>query len=313
MPHDHHHHGHDHHHHHLSADAGDRRVVAAVGINVLLTVAQIIGGIIAGSVALIADGVHNFSDALALVLAFGARRLARRGADAAMSFGWARAEVVAALVNYVSLIIVAIWLMVEAVGRLIDPPGVDGWIVVWLAGLALVIDLGTAGLTWRLSKESVNIRAAFLHNLADAGASVAVIVGGILILLYDWRLVDPLLTIGISLFILWHVAGDIRPVLRILMLGAPVRHEVPDVAAHLNALPGIASVHHVHLWQIDEARNSFEAHLVLEDGADFTAVIARAKAMLAEEFGLLHVTLEPETQAAGCADQRGACPEGAAL
>ncbi|MDF1619140.1 cation diffusion facilitator family transporter [Pseudothioclava nitratireducens] len=313
MPHDHHHHGDDHHHHHLSADAGDRRVVAAVGINVLLTVAQIIGGLIAGSVALIADGVHNFSDALALVLAFGARRLARRGADAAMSFGWARAEVVAALVNYVSLIIVAIWLMAEAVGRLIDPPGVDGWIVVWLAGLALVIDLGTAGLTWRLSKESVNIRAAFLHNMADAGASVAVIVGGILILLYDWRLVDPLLTIGISLFILWHVAGDIRPVLRILMLGAPMRHEVPEVAAHLNALPGIASVHHVHLWQIDEARNSFEAHLVLEDGADFTAVIARAKAMLAEEFGLLHVTLEPETQAAGCADQEGACPEGAAL
>lgn len=307
MPHDHDHHGH-HHHHHISPDAGDRQVAWAVAINVGLTFAQIAGGLIAGSVALIADGVHNFSDAAALVLAFGARRLARRGADAAMSFGWARAEVVAALVNYVALVIVAIWLMAEAAGRLIDPPGVDGWIVVWLAGLALVIDLGTAALTWRLSKDSLNIRAAFMHNLADAGASVAVIVGGVLILLYDWRLVDPLLTIGISLFILWHVAGDLRPVLRILMLGAPERRDGTDVTRRLTALEGIESVHHVHLWQIDEKRSSLEAHLVLTEGADFAEVIARAKQMLAEEMGLTHVTLEPETPARGCADHEGACP-----
>ncbi|MCV2879959.1 cation diffusion facilitator family transporter [Sedimentimonas flavescens] len=301
MPHDHDHHGH-HHHHHISPDAGDRQVAWAVAINVGLTFAQIAGGLIAGSVALIADGVHNFSDAAALVLAFGARRLARRGADAAMSFGWARAEVVAALVNYVALLIVAIWLMAEATGRLLNPPGVDGWIVVWLAGLALAIDLGTAALTWRLSKDSLNIRAAFLHNLADAGASVAVIVGGVLILLYDWRLVDPLLTIGISLFILWHVAGDLRPVLRILMLGAPERRDATEVARRLAALEGIESVHHVHLWQIDEKRSSLEAHLVLTEGADFAEVIARAKQMLAEDLGLTHVTLEPETPARGCAD-----------
>lgn len=307
MPHDHHapqdHAGHHHHHHHLSADAGDRQVAAAVGINVALTAAQVAGGLIAGSVALIADGVHNFSDAAALVLAFGARRLARRGPSAAMSFGWARAEVVAALVNYVALVLVALWLMVEAAGRMIDPPGVDGWIVVWLAVLALVIDLGTAALTWRLSRDSVNIRAAFLHNLADAGASVAVIIGGIVILLWDWRLVDPILTMGISLFILWHVAGEIRPVLRILMLGAPHPGKAGQIREALAALGGIEDVHHLHLWQIDERRSSLEAHLVLPEGADFAATIARAKAMLASDFGLTHVTLEPETRLLGCADQ----------
>lgn len=299
MPQD--HHGHEHHHHGLSAEAGDRRVALAVAVNMALTAAQVAGGLVAGSVALIADGVHNFADAFALILAFGARRLARRGADAAMSFGWSRGELVAALVNYLTLIVVAGWLAVEALGRLAEPPEVQGWVVVWLALLALAIDLATAGLTWRLSRESLNIRAAFLHNLTDAGASLAVLAGGAAIVLYDWRLVDPLLTLGISAFILWHVAQDLRPVLRILMLGAPAHVTAQEVEARMRATPGVAAVHHLHLWQIDEARNSLEAHLVLAEGADFATVIRTVKAMLKADFGLSHVTLEVETAESGCA------------
>lgn len=309
MPHDHTHdhgHSHDHGHHHLSAEMGDRLVVWAVAINVLLTVAQVLGGWLADSVALIADGVHNFSDAAALVLAFGARRLARRGPSPEMSFGWGRAEVVAALVNYVALILVALWLLAEAAGRLANPPEVAGWPVVWLALLALVIDLGTAALTFSLAKDSVNIRAAFLHNLADAGASVAVIVGGVMILLWDFRLVDPVLTIAISAIILWHVAGEIRPVLRILMLGAPPECDCGDVATRLAAIEGVEGVHHLHIWALDEKRDALEAHLVLAEGADYAATIARAKAMLAADFDIRHATLEPETRAAGCADQAAA-------
>ncbi|MBD3786123.1 MAG: cation transporter [Sphingomonadales bacterium] len=295
MPHD-----HSHHHH---APTGEGAMAWAVAINVLLTFAQVAGGLVAGSVALIADGVHNFSDAAALVLAFGARRLARRAASASMSFGWSRAEVVAALVNYVALILIALWLMVEAAGRLADPPAVQGGIVIWLALLALVIDLGTAGLTWRLSRESLNIRAAFLHNLADAGASVAVIAGGVAIALWDLRVIDPVLTIGISIFILWHVAGDLRPILRILMLGAPEGPAPEAVAARLAAHPGVEGVHHLHLFQLDEGRSVLSAHLVIAEGQDFAAVIAGAKAMLAADFDLMHATLEPETAAQGCADR----------
>lgn len=298
MPHD-----HAHHHHHHHAPTGETAMAWAVGINVLLTFAQVAGGLVAGSVALIADGVHNFSDAAALVLAFGARRLARRGPSPSMSFGWSRAEVVAALVNYVALILVAVWLMVEAAGRLANPPEVRGSIVIWLALLALVIDLGTAALTYRLSRDSLNIRAAFLHNLADAGASVAVIAGGIAIALWDLRVIDPVLTIAISVFILWHVAGDLRPVLRILMLGAPEGPDPEAVSARLGAHPEVEGVHHLHLFQVDEGRSALSAHLVIAEGADFTAVIARAKAMLEAEFELLHVTLEPETAAGGCADR----------
>ncbi|OCX66783.1 cation diffusion facilitator family transporter [Thioclava sp. SK-1] len=300
MPHDHAHH--HHHHHHIDPDAGDKQVAFAVVINLVLTLAQVIGGVIAGSMALVADGVHNFSDAAALILAFGARRLARKGRDTTMTFGWSRAEVVAAFANYVTLIVISIWLMAEGVGRLMDPPSVTGGLVIWLAGLALIVDLGTAALTFKLSKDSVNIRAAFLHNLADAGASVAVIVGGIVIVLFDWRLIDPLLTIAISVFILWHIFGDLKPVLRILMLGAPAERDTDMLKTALTGVDGVLDVHHVHLWQIDEKRSSVEAHLVLADGQDFQPVIARAKAMLSERFGLTHATLEPETVARGCAD-----------
>ncbi|WP_343117152.1 cation diffusion facilitator family transporter [Ostreiculturibacter nitratireducens] len=296
MPHDHGHHG----HHHLDSDAGDRRVAIAVAVNLVLTFAQIVGGLISGSVALIADAVHNFSDAVSLIVAYGARRIARRPATPEMSFGYGRAEVVAALVNYTTLIIIALWLGFEAVMRLIDPPPVTGWIVVLLAGIALVIDLVTAALTWRLSKESVNIRAAFLHNLADAGSSVAVIIGGTLILLYDWRLVDPIITLLISAYILWHAASEVGPVIRVLMLAAPDGTRAAAIRARMEKVEGVEDVHHLHLWQIDERSASVEAHIVVAEGHEAPTVVADVKRALAGDFGLTHVTLETETRASGC-------------
>jgi cobalt-zinc-cadmium efflux system protein len=297
MPHD---HGHGH-HPHPSADVGDRNVALAVAVNLLLTVVQIVGGLISGSVALIADAVHNLSDAVTLVIAMAARRVARRPAHAGMSFGYGRAEVVAALVNYTTLIVISVWLGYEAAVRLVAPPEVAGGIVVVLAGVALVIDLITAALTWRLAKDSVNIRAAFLHNLADAGSSVAVILGGALIWLWDWRLADPLITLGISGWILWHALREIGPVIRILMLAAPDDVSPGAVRRAIEAEAGIEEVHHLHLWQMDERRTSVEAHLVLAEAAEFAEVMRRVKARLADEFGIVHVTFEPETRASGCA------------
>lgn len=270
-------------------------------VNIGLTVAQVVGGYLASSTALIADGVHNFSDAMALVLAFGARRLSRRGASAAMSFGWQRSEIIAAFVNYASLIAVSIWLGYEAILRLADPPEVAGGVVMALAGLALLVDLWTAALVWRSAKDSLNLRAALLHNLTDAGVSVAVILGGALVWAFGWDRVDPVLTLLISAAILIHVAADIRPVLRILMLGAPPGADADDVKAAMTGLPGVIDVHHLHIWQIDEKRSSAEMHLVIEESVDFTAVIASAKRVLAERFAISHTTIEVETQASGCA------------
>jgi cobalt-zinc-cadmium efflux system protein len=302
--HDHHHHGHGHHgHRHGTGGRGDWQIGAAVATNLILTAAQIIGGIVAGSVALIADAMHNLSDALALIIALAARRIARRPATPAMSFGYGRAELVAALVNYTTLIVVCVWLGYAAAERLIDPPPVEGRIVMLLAAVALVVNSITALLTFRLARESVNIRAAFLHNLSDAGTSLSVIVSGALVVLYDWRLADPLVTIAISLWILWHCLREIGPVIRILMLGAPEGIADAELCAEITAVAGVAGVHHLHLWQIDEKRVSLEAHLVLAEGAEAAEVLGRVKARLAARFAIAHSTLEVERDGAPCAGQ----------
>ena len=281
---------HDHAHAHVDPGAGDRKVLLAVAVNLGLTVAQIAGGILSGSIALIADALHNFSDALSLVIAFAARRIARRPANDTMTFGYGRAEVVAALVNYTTLIVVGLYLVYEGAMRLADPPQIEGWIVVILAAIALAVDLVTVLLTIRMAKSSMNIRAAFLHNLADALGSVAVIVAGTLILLYDWRIVDPIATLGIAGYILWHAFSEIGPVIRLLMLGAPPSLDTEEVRAAMAGVEGVHGVHHVHLWQIDEHRMSVEAHLEIDrDGPGRCAAV---KSMLADRFDITHSTLE---------------------
>lgn len=174
------------HHHHIAPEAGSRRIALAIVINLALTLAQIVGGFLSGSTALIADAIHNLSDASSLGIAYFARRVARRPTDAVMTFGYKRAELVAALINYTTLILIGFYLIYEALMRFLDPTEVAGWIVIIVAGVALLVDVATALLTWRLSKDSLNIRAAFLHNITDALGSVAVIVVGALIVLYDW-------------------------------------------------------------------------------------------------------------------------------
>lgn len=288
-------------HHHVDPQAGDHRVAAAVAVNLGLTVAQFVGGLLSGSLALIADAVHNLSDALSLVIAFAARRIARRPADDTMTFGYGRAEVVAALVNLTTLIVIGLMLVYEGVQRLFDPVPVAGWIVVILAGVALVVDLVTVLLTVRMARSSMNIRAAFLHNLADAMGSVAVIFAGTLILLYDWRLMDPIVTLGISAYILWHAGSELPPVIRLLMLGAPSKPDTEEVRAALARVAGVEAVHHVHLWEIDERRRSVEAHLVVADPAEGPAICHAARETLQETFGIAHATLEVETPRTGCA------------
>jgi cobalt-zinc-cadmium efflux system protein len=295
---------HDHAHHHHHAVAGDRKVMWSVVVNVLLTVAQIVGGIFAGSLALIADAIHNLSDAVALGLAFAARRIARRPADYGMTFGYGRAEIVAALVNYTALVLIAVYLAYEGIWRLIEPEPVDGWIVVIIAGIALVIDVATVMLTFRLSKESANIRAAFLHNLADALGSLGVIIAGTLIILFDWNIADALITLAIAGYILWHVAAEIGGVIRILMLGTPPDLSPDAVLAALRTLHGVDDVHHLHIWQFDERQNALEAHLVMSGrGSVSPGEIKRsAKQLLAGSFAIEHATLEIEAEGEDCPD-----------
>ncbi|WP_341213828.1 cation diffusion facilitator family transporter [uncultured Limimaricola sp.] len=287
---------HDHSHAHLDPESGDRRVSIAIWANALLTVAQIVGGIFAGSLALIADALHNFSDMASLVIAFAARKIARRPADSTMTFGYGRIEIVAALINYTTLILVGFYLIYEGGMRMIDPPEVRGWTVVILGGIALVIDALTAGLTYSMQKGSVNIRALFLHNLSDALASVAVIIGGTLILLYDLRWVDPAITIGIALYILYLALTEISGPIRTLMLGSPPDLDSDAVVQAMRDADGVRDVHHVHLWQMQEHEVALDCHVVLDDQgwARIESVKADIKSRLKDGFGIAHSSLEFE-------------------
>ena len=283
-------------HAHLDPASGDRRVSIAIWANGLLTIAQVVGGILAGSLALIADALHNFSDMAALVIAFAARKIARRPADARMTFGYGRIEIVAALINYTTLIVIGLYLIYEGGMRLIDPPQVEGWTVVIIAGVALLVDALTALLTYSMQKGSVNIRALFLHNLSDALASVAVIVAGTLILLYDMRWVDPAITILIAVYILWLSFNEIGAPIRTLMLGSPPESDGERIIDALLQIEGVADLHHVHLWQMQENEAALDTHVVLSNkGWNRIEIIkAEIKNRLEAEFAIAHSTLEFE-------------------
>lgn len=295
-----------HHHHHVDPNAGDAKVFWAVVVNLGLTVVQIVGGVLSGSLALIADAIHNLSDALSLVIAFFARKIARRPADEKMTYGYGRAEIVAALVNYTTLILIGLYLVYEAVLRFFEPAAVEGWTVVIIATIALAIDAVTALLTFSLSKQSVNMRAAFLHNVADALGSIAVIAAGTLILLYDWRLVDPAVTLLIAGYILWQSFAEIGAVIRILMLGSPPKVDTQRVLAEIASVEGVASVHHLHLWQMQEHENAVDAHLVIASGQwkNADAVKEGVRAKLRESFAIMHSTLETECSLHACPDPK---------
>ncbi|MDI4638335.1 MULTISPECIES: cation diffusion facilitator family transporter [Halomonadaceae] len=288
--------GHHHDHPHIDPTSGDRRVSIAIWANGILTIAQIVGGILAGSLSLIADALHNFSDMAALVIAFAARKIARRPPDSQMTFGYGRIEVVAALINYTTLIIVGIYLIYEGAMRMIDPPEIKGWIVVIIGIVALLVDALTALLTWSMQKHSVNIRALFLHNLSDAFASIAVIIGGSLILLYDMRWVDPAITIGIALYILYLAFTEIGGPVRTLMLGSPPDIDGQSVIEALRDVQGVEDVHHVHLWQMQENTAALDCHVVITEAGwrQLEAIKVNIKAQLKARFGIGHSSLEFE-------------------
>lgn len=277
---------------------GDRRLAVAITFNMLLTVAQVIGGIVSGSLSLIADALHNFSDASSLIIALVARKIGRRPADHFKTFGYKRAEVIAALINLVTLVLIGLYLMYEAVWRIVEPAVIEGWTVVIVAGFALVIDVATAMLTYRMSRTSINIRAAFLHNVSDALASVGVVVAGTLILLYEWYWTDTLLTLIIASYVLYQAATLMPKTIHILMQGTPENIAIEDVVQAMQRINGVSNVHHVHIWQLDEQHNALEAHVVIGD-SQMQSVKGALKEMLTQRFAITHSTLEFEDEACG--------------
>ncbi|SFL36623.1 cobalt-zinc-cadmium efflux system protein [Nitrosomonas aestuarii] len=283
-------------HGHGTENMGDKRLTVAIGINVLLTGAQIIGGSISGSLSLIADALHNLSDAASLGIALFARKISRKPPDEFKTFGYKRAEVVAALINLTTLIIIGLYLIYQAIWRFIEPEEIEGWIVVIIAGVALCVDVVTAILTYTMSKKSMNIKAAFLHNVSDALASIGVIIAGTLILLYDWYWTDTVLTLVIAGYVLWQGFTMLPKTIHLLMEGTPDHLSVDEVIKSMESVESVENVHHVHIWQLDEHLNALEAHVVVNSNelSNIERIKTELKKLLSDRFEIGHSTLEFE-------------------
>lgn len=306
MPHAHHDHGgHSHEgHSHSAKGIPKQRLLQALGISLVITAAQIIGGIISGSLALMSDALHTATDAVALVASFIAVKLGERPGTEKHTFGLKRAEIVAAAMNAGVLIGISLWLLYEAAERFVKPDSVHAGVMIGVAFIGLAANIINALLLQKGAKDNINMRSAYLHVLSDAVVSVGVILAGVAIMVlgpsFSW--IDPLITVFISLWLIKESWGIVKESIRILMMGAPANIAVKDVAAAVQKVDNVRGVHHVHLWSLNDQQIHFEAHIEIDDRmVSETACLADAiEDVLHDEFEITHVTLQFES--GRCAD-----------
>ncbi len=285
---------HAHAHHHLGETTG-HILWLATGLTLAYAGVEAGVGWWAGSLALVADAGHMVNDAAALALAAVAAWLARRPASARHSYGFGRAEFLAALVNSLALLALVAWLTVSAVQRLHDPQPVIGEAVSLAAAVGLAINIGVA---WLLSRgeKNLNVRAALLHVLGDLLGSVAALLSGIVIAFTGWTPIDPLLSLGIGALVLISSLRLLREALHGLMEGTPFALAPEEVGRALATVPGVASVHDLHIWSVAPERVMLSAHLVVRDLRQWEAVLDACHVLLVERFGIQHATLQPEPE-----------------
>ncbi len=322
MPEHHHdeHHGHAHGHGHGHAQAHahgghghghapasfDRAFGIGIALNLVFVAAEVFYGWRINSLALLADAGHNLSDVAGLVLAWLATLAGRRRPDARHTYGWQRATLLAALANALLLLVAMGSLGWEAAQRLAAPEPTQGWTLIVVAGVGILVN-GFTALLFMRGGNDINIRGAFLHMAADALVSLGVVLGGALYLWQGWAWIDPVMSLGIAVVI---VAGTWRlftQSLHLLFDGVPDGVDLPAVRARLLALPGVAGLHDLHVWAMGSTENAATAHLVLADAADGPATLQAATSLLRQEFGIGHATLQLETPgfAAHCAVRHG--------
>ncbi len=297
-------HGHAHHHGHAHPHPApsDKRYTIAIALNLGFVAVEAAAGFFANSTALLSDAAHNLSDVLGLALAGGAAWLAAQSSSEQRTYGFSKATVLAALANGLLLVAVSGGILWEALSRFAQPQATQGVIVMAVAGAGVVINGATALLFVAGRKSDVNVRGAFLHMLADAGVSAAVIVAGLAIWLTQLAWIDPAISVAVVALILWGTWGLLRESLDLALDAAPRDIDVAAVRAFLAEQPGVTAVHDLHVWAMGAAKPALTAHLVRPDGAD-DAFLADVKDGIAHRFSIKHVTLQVEREHRGdCAD-----------
>jgi cobalt-zinc-cadmium efflux system protein len=289
--------GHHHRHAHDHRSASRRALTTVLVLTVGFTVVEIVGGFLTDSLALLADAGHMLSDTFAIGLALVALTLASRPSTPRRSFGFQRAEILAAFVNGLTLVLIAGWIVWEAVGRFRDPPDVLGGWMLAVAATGLAVNAVSAVILARSGHESLNVRAAFRHVLADLLGSAGVIVAALVILLTGWTTIDPLVSVAIALLILGSAWSVLRDSTAILMEQTPSGVDAAAVAEAITDVPGVASVHDLHVWTITSGFDALSAHVLVGRGEDCHGLRREIERVLEARFGITHTTLQVEHDA----------------
>ncbi|MEC7306634.1 cation diffusion facilitator family transporter [Vibrio crassostreae] len=268
------------------------KLVWAVVINILLTVVQVVAGVMSGSLSLLADALHNLSDACAIVVAIIARVIGNRPPNRTMPYGYKRAEMIGVLINSTTLIIVGVYLVFEAINKYFDPTPINGWIVFAVAGFALVVDLATAYITYKFgAKDNMNIKAAFIHNVSDAAASLVVVIAGLVIVFYQMYIIDVIATLLISIYVIYHGVILLYDSVRILMQATPKGVDIDDVARTIADQDNIKRVNSVRVWQSNDSQYYLDARVEIS-GCEFDSVIFEVKRTLDFNYGIKDSIIE---------------------
>ncbi|MBD0831263.1 cation diffusion facilitator family transporter [Aestuariibaculum sediminum] len=290
-------HGHSHNHAHAHEDLKGRNLLISIVLNIVITASQIIGGLVSGSLALLSDALHNFSDVLSLIVSYIANKLSKKEASIHRTFGYKRAEILAAFINAATLIIVAILLIIEAVKRFQHPEEIKTGLVIWLSLIAIIANGASVLLLKKDANSNMNMRSAYLHLLTDMLASVAVLIGGLLMKFYQVFWVDSVLTLAIAIYLIYMGYDLLKTSTKVLMLFTPDHIPVKQIVKEINAIEGIKNVHHVHVWQLNEDEVHLEAHIDFYKDitlSQFDEVLHNIEDLVLIRYNINHVNIQPE-------------------
>ncbi|MCH4552160.1 cation diffusion facilitator family transporter [Aestuariibaculum lutulentum] len=290
-------HGHSHNHPHVHKDLRGRNLLISIVLNIIITASQIIGGLLSGSLALLSDALHNFSDVLSLVVSYVANKLSKKQASIYRTFGYKRAEILAAFINASTLIIVAILLIIEAIKRFQQPEEIKTGLVIWLSLIAIIANGASVLLLKKDSESNMNMRSAYLHLLTDMLASVAVLIGGLLMKFYQIFWVDSALTLAIAIYLIYMGYDLLKSSTKVLMLFTPDHVPIQKIVDEISAFDAIKNVHHVHVWQLNEDEVHLEAHIDFHHDitlSEFDEVLHNIEDLVLIRYHINHVNIQPE-------------------
>ncbi|MFY8189232.1 MAG: cation diffusion facilitator family transporter [Flavobacterium sp.] len=274
-------------------------LIFSIILNAVITIAQVFGGILSGSLALISDALHNFSDVLSLIFSLVAHKLSRRKASVNQTFGFKRAELIAAFINAATLIIVAFILIYHAILKLKDPEIIDSDLVIWMALLGIVVNGFSVLLLKKDATHNLNMKSAYLHLLTDMMASVAVLTGGLLMKYYEIFWVDSILTLLIAVYLIVVGTDLFLKSTKMLMLFTPDFIDLKELIREVHQIKGVRKLHHIHVWHLNEEELHLEAHLDCEEDlslSQFNDVLHEIEELLYAKFSINHVNIQPEFQ-----------------